>query len=161
MDAAVSHASLVEAFYAAFGRRDWAGMAACYHPDVTFRDEVFRLEGRRAAAMWHMLCEGGKDLRIEASGIAADGDRAKAHWVADYTFSGTGRKVRNAIDAEFRFRDGLIVDHRDAFSFWRWASQALGFTGLLLGWMPRLQQTVQARARANLDKFVQAHPEYA
>ncbi len=41
-------------------------MAACYHPAVTFSDEVFTdLEGARAAGMWLMLCERGENLRVE------------------------------------------------------------------------------------------------
>jgi ketosteroid isomerase-like protein len=152
--------ALVESFYAAFARRDWGAMAACYHPEAAFRDEVFDLSGKRIGAMWRMLLETGKDLRVEAGGFSAEGDDARAEWVAWYSFSATGRKVRNKVRARFRFKDGLIHRHRDSFGFWRWAAQALGPAGLFLGWMPRLQQKVQARARANLDKFVQAHPEY-
>ena len=156
-----SHASLLTTFFAAFSKRDWAGMAACYHPDVSFRDEVFSLKGKQAKAMWHMLCEGGKDMQVVASRISAEGQKGKAHWEATYTFSATGRKVKNVIDAEFKFKDGLIVSHWDEWSFWRWAAQALGPVGLFLGWMPRLQQKVQKRAAGNLEKFIMAHQEYA
>ncbi|MEP7356378.1 MAG: nuclear transport factor 2 family protein, partial [Anaerolineales bacterium] len=76
-----------------------------------------------------------------------------------YTFS-TGRKVLNIIDAEFQFQAGRIVAHRDRFSFWRWSRQALGPTGLLLGWTPLVHNKVRAIARARLDKFIQAHPAY-
>ncbi|HEV8312173.1 MAG TPA: hypothetical protein VGQ23_03840 [Burkholderiaceae bacterium] len=31
-----SHTDLFERFYAAFARRDWRGMAACYRSDVHF-----------------------------------------------------------------------------------------------------------------------------
>ena len=37
------NARLLQDFYSAFQRRDAAAMAACYHPDVHFRDEVFDL----------------------------------------------------------------------------------------------------------------------
>lgn len=156
-----AHAAVLTRFFAAFAKRDWAGMQACYHPEIKFRDAIFSIKGGRAKAMWHMLCENGKDLRVEASGISATGDAGKAHWDAYYTFSATGRKVVNRIDAAFGFKDGLIVSHRDEWSFWRWASQALGPAGLFLGWMPRLLQTVQAKANANLDAFIAKHPEYA
>ncbi len=155
-----AHKQLIESFYAAFARRDWARMAACYHPGAAFRDEIFSLEGKRIGAMWRMLLEAGADLRAEAKGISASGEDGKAHWSATYTFSATGRRVRNEVDARFRFKDGLIFRHRDDFGFWTWARQALGFPGLVLGWMPRLRQTVQAKANAGLDKFVKAHPEY-
>jgi hypothetical protein len=80
--------------------------------------------------------------------------------VATYTFSATGRKVVNAVDSRFTFKDGLILDERDDFSFWKWSRQALGPAGLFLGWMPRLLQTVQEKAHGNLEKFLAAHPEY-
>jgi hypothetical protein len=80
--------------------------------------------------------------------------------VATYTFSGTGRKVVNVVDSRFEFKDGKIVSERDDFGFWKWSRQALGWKGWILGWMPRLLQTVQERAKGNLDKFIAAHPEY-
>ena len=40
-------------------------------------------------------------------------ETGRAHWEADYTFSSTGRKVHNVIDATFEFEGGLIRAHRD------------------------------------------------
>jgi ketosteroid isomerase-like protein len=148
-----THAQLIERFYAAFAQRDWAGMAACYHPDVHFTDEVFDLRGTDAGMMWRMLCTNGRDLTIATSGIAADEARGRAHWEARYTFSATGRKVLNRIDAAFEFRDGLIVRHVDRFDFWRWSRQALGLPGWLLGWSGVLRAKVQARAAKGLADF--------
>jgi ketosteroid isomerase-like protein len=153
--------ALLDTYYACFARRDYLGMAACLHPAVSFKDPVFNLKGKGVAAMWHMLCEGGKDMSLKTSGIKAAEGEGKARWVADYTFSATGRKVRNVIDSRFHFKDGKIFAERDSFNFWRWSSQALGWQGFFLGWMPRLQQTVQHKANANLEKFILAHPEYA
>lgn len=151
---------LLESFYAAFARADWKRMGECYHPEARFRDEIFELEGRRIAAMWRMLLEAARDFRAAASAISAEGDAGRAHWTADYVFSATGRRVRNEVEAEFEFRDGLIFRHRDVFGFRRWASQALGPAGFFLGWTPYLRRKVRAGAAANLDKFVRAHPEY-
>ena len=39
-------------------------MIECYHPEIHFKDEVFNLNGKKVGAMWHMLCERGKDLEI-------------------------------------------------------------------------------------------------
>ncbi|HVH33578.1 MAG TPA: nuclear transport factor 2 family protein, partial [Tahibacter sp.] len=64
----------IDLFYRAFQRRDGATMAACYTPDATFRDPVFALQGERVGAMWRMLCERGKDLRVEFSDVRADGE---------------------------------------------------------------------------------------
>lgn len=152
--------ALLERFYAAFARGDHQGMSACYHPSVSFRDPIFKLKGKKVSAMWHMLCEGGKGTRIEASGIQAADDLGRARWVATYDFSATGRRVVNTVDSRFTLKDGLILDQRDDFSFWNWSRQALGPAGLFLGWMPRLLQTVQEKANGNLGKFLAAHPEY-
>ncbi|MBL8046671.1 MAG: nuclear transport factor 2 family protein [Anaerolineales bacterium] len=156
----ITPTDLIEKFYTAFQKRDYAGMAACYHPEIAFQDEVFTLKGKEAPAMWHMLCEGGKDLVVTFSGVEASETTGRAHWDAHYTFSSTGRKVHNIIDAEFKFKDGLIIEHRDRFDFWRWSHQALGPTGLFLGWTPLVRNRVQRTARARLDKFIQQHPEY-
>ncbi|MBK7906525.1 MAG: nuclear transport factor 2 family protein [Gemmatimonadetes bacterium] len=146
------HAALIARFYDAFQRRDAAAMAACYHRDVHFTDEVFPdLRGPQAGAMWAMLCARGKDLRVEPSAITADDAQGRARWDAWYTFSGSGRPVHNIIQAEFGFRDGLIVRHVDRFDFQRWARQALGVSGLVLGgtrFMRRKVQTTAARSLA-------------
>jgi hypothetical protein len=56
----------------------------------------------------------------------------------------------------FRFADGRIAEHEDSFGFHRWARQALGAPGLLLGWTPMLRSTVRRRAREALDEFMAA-----
>ncbi len=148
------HAQRIQDFYEAFSKRDHAAMAAQYHDEIHFADPVFPdLKGDQAKAMWHMLCERGKDLRIEFSGIEADDNTGRAHWEAWYTFSATGKKVHNVIDAQFTFRDGLIVDHKDSFDLYRWCKQALGLKGLLLGWAPPVQNAIRKQAGQGLAKF--------
>ena len=149
-----AHADLIANFYQAFSRRDGAAMGACYHPAVHFSDPVFDLHGEHARAMWQMLCARGRDLQIEFRDVSAEGEHGRAHWDAAYTFSGTGRKVLNRIDAAFRFRDGLIVRHQDSFDFYRWSRQALGLPGLLLGWSSLLQSKVKDQAAQSLDAFM-------
>jgi hypothetical protein len=151
---------LIETFYTAFAAKDYAAMQACYGPAPTFADAVFTLKGKEVGAMWHMLCEGGSDLMLTHRDVHADDSAGRAHWEARYTFGSTGRQVHNVIDAEFQFDRRLIAAHHDRFSFYRWSSQALGPTGLLLGWTPFIRNKVRATARARLDKFIQAHPAY-
>ncbi len=146
--------NVVQRFYDAFSRRDAAAMAACYTPDVRFDDEVFSLQGAEVGAMWAMLCASGKDMKLTVSNVRADGTRGSAHWDASYTFSGTGRKVLNRIDAEMQLRDGLIAVHRDRFDFWAWSRQALGLPGWLLGWSPMLRAKVRAGARQRLTDYI-------
>ena len=75
-------------------------------------------------------------------------------WVATYTFSKTGRKVVNKIKANMRFAGGKIVEHSDAFSLHKWASQAMGLVGWLLGWNRFFQQKIQNGARKSLVRFM-------
>jgi ketosteroid isomerase-like protein len=146
---------LIARFYSALGRRDAAEMGACYHADVTFSDPAFPdLHGDRARAMWAMLAERGSDLTVEFSGVTADDATGAAHWEARYTFSMTGKKVHNVIDARFAFRDGLIFTHTDTFDFHRWAGQALGVSGKLLGGTSFLQKKVQSTGAKALDAFI-------
>jgi len=155
-DAAVLHpnAALIDRFYDAFARREAAAMAACYHADVEFSDPVFpSLHGADAGKMWTMLCARGGDLRVVHAAAVADDHQGTAHWDAYYTFSATGRKVHNSVDATFAFRDGLIVRHVDEFSFYRWARQALGTSGLLLGWTPIVKNQVRATAGKGLAAY--------
>jgi uncharacterized protein len=146
--------ALIERFYSAFGERDGATMASMYAPDAKFHDPVFEdLSGEQAGAMWRMLTGRADDLRIDLLEHEADDERGSAHWQAHYTFTQTGRPVVNDIQADFRFRDGQIAQHVDDFSFYRWARQALGPTGLLLGWTPVVRSSVRRRARAGLEEF--------
>ncbi|MCC2545985.1 nuclear transport factor 2 family protein [Hymenobacter sp. BT175] len=149
------HEELLHRFYQSFQRRDHAGMAACYHPRASFRDGAFQLQGAaEVGAMWRMLCERGKDLALTYDHLRADDSHGQAVWDARYTFSQTGRRVHNHIQARFTFQDGKILTHHDEFSFWRWSRQALGPVGWLLGWTPLLQKKVQAGARQSLTAFM-------
>lgn len=158
-----THAQTIARLYAAFAALDASTMASCYADQVQFDDEVFSLRGKaQTMGMWRMLCANvnasGRDVwQLEVSGIEADAHHGRAHWEVRYRFSATARMVLNVIDAEFTFDDqGLIVAHRDRFNFWRWARQALGAPGWLLGWTPLLRGKVQAQAKANLQKFLSA-----
>ena len=153
------NAALIERFYTAFQARDAEAMRSVYAHDVVFSDPVFgELHGPQVGAMWAMLCGRSKDLSLNFTGVEADDERGRARWDARYTFTQTGRKVHNVIDAEFEFRDGLIVRHIDRFPFWRWSRQALGAPGWLLGWTPILRKKVQATVRKALDSYMRQNP---
>lgn len=153
------NATTIETFYTSFGKRDAEGMIACYAPDVEFSDPVFpALRGDEARAMWRMLTERAADLRVEASGIEADDASGRAHWDAYYTFSATGNKVVNRIDATFTFRDGKIARHNDRFDLRAWAAQALGLKGKLLGWLPSVQNAIRANADKGLRAYIAKRP---
>ncbi len=147
-------ADVITRFYNAFAQRDAQTMAACYADDVVFHDPAFgELRGERARNMWRMLCRAGKDLEVRASDIEADATTGRAHWEADYTFGTTGRKVHNVVDARFELRDGLITRHTDSFDFGRWAAQAFGPVGSVLGKTPVLPFVMRRLANRQLDGF--------
>jgi hypothetical protein len=157
MSGPAEHRALLQRFYAAFDQRDGAAMAVCYAPGARFDDPAFvGLHDDEPGAMWQMLTARSQDLTVDLVACAADGDRGSADWVARYTFGPTGRLVTNRVHSSFRFAGGLIAEQRDAFDFHRWARQALGPPGLLLGWTPLLRHKVQRTARAGLDAYLAA-----
>lgn len=152
-----AHVQLIETFYKAFDEGDGTAMAACYAPDVHFSDPVFTdLRGKQAGAMWQMLTDGPGEVRVELLEHDADDTTGTAHWKAHYIFTETGRPVINDIHAKFRFADGLIAEHHDSFSFYAWSRQALGVTGLLLGWTPIVKGAVRKKAAGMLAKYTKA-----
>jgi ketosteroid isomerase-like protein len=147
--------ALIEHFYTAFQQRDYATMQSCYADNAVFNDEAFiNLNAAEVKAMWEMLIKRGSDLELSFSNITATNTTATAHWVASYTFSATGRKVINRIDASFEIHEGKITKHTDSFSFYKWSSQALGMPGLLLGWTSFLRKKVQQKALVNLREYM-------
>lgn len=149
-----ANVELIQRFYQAFQQRDAETMAACYAEDVHFSDPVFTdLRGADAGDMWRMLCAKAQDFSLTFEGVTADEHSGQARWVASYTFSQTGNRVVNHIQASFRFRDGKISEHRDQFDLWRWAAQALGLKGRLLGWAPFVQNAIRQQAGKGLAAF--------
>ena len=158
----MAHANveLLTKFYSAFSACDADTMASCYHENAEFEDPAFSLHGKKeVVAMWTMLCstvkqKSGDVWKLNFSDIDADDVNGKAHWEPHYRFSATGRTVHNIIDARFTFKEGLIISHRDYFSFWRWSRKAFGPVGVLLGWTPFLRNKVRRQAAANLAAFM-------
>jgi hypothetical protein len=61
--------------------------------------------------------------------------------------------VHNRITAVLDLDGPLIRRHRDDFDFHRWAAQALGWRGRLLGWTPLVRNAVRREAARALEKF--------
>jgi len=152
-----SNEQLIETFYSAFASGNAEGMRNCYHQNVIFQDPAFGiLKGKDVGDMWTMLIERSKgNLEITFFDIEANNDTGSARWVADYLFSRTNRKVINEIQAQFEFKDGLIIRHTDHFDLWKWSKQALGMAGILLGWTGFMQNKIQNQAIQSLRKHQQ------
>jgi hypothetical protein len=149
-----ANAALLEKLYRGLDGKDHEAMASCYHPDATFRDIAFKLRGKKEIhAMWHMI--EGTDLRATFEVLHADESNGAVDLVDVYTFSDTGKKVRNVIRSDFRFRDGLIVEHEDTCSPLKWGVQALGVVpGVLMSLAPPARRFM---ARRKLDAFIADH----
>lgn len=152
--------NLAHRFYGAFQRKDYAEMARCYHEEALFSDPVFRhLNKKEVSKMWEMLLKRGKDLKVDFSIVHTNENVVKINWTASYTFSQTGRHVINQIDAQLELKDGLIFRHTDVFNLYKWSSQALGITGLLLGWTPFVKNGIRNKAMASLKKYMEKNPD--
>ena len=146
--------NIIEKFYIAFAQKDWQTMHSCYHQDVVFEDPAFgQLKGDDARKMWKMLCQQGKDLELTFSNISCAENEGSANWEAHYTFSKTGRKVHNIVSATFELKDGLIIKHTDQFNLHKWAGQALGLSGRILGGTSFFKKKLNAQTNSLLRKY--------
>lgn len=148
---------VIKRFYTAFQQRDYADMNSCYSDDIVFSDPAFGLlRGDEAKSMWEMLCKNAKDFSLTFSNIQLlDEEYATCNWTATYTFSKTGRRVVNHIKAFMKLKDGKITEHSDAFKLSKWAAQALGWKGALLGWTGFMKKKIQKNARKSLVAFIE------
>jgi ketosteroid isomerase-like protein len=146
---------LIETFYRALGNADIDGIRACYSPDILYSDPIFReLRGERAVLMWEMLLTRGGNVSVTFDQISASQRSGSGHWVAQYRFN--GRPVVNSIDSSFVFADdGRIVEHHDTFSVRKWAAQALGPAGKVVGWAPPLKSALHRTSARRLDSYQQ------
>jgi len=147
--------NIIIKFYTAFANADASQMCEYYHSNIQFRDPAFGLlKGNDVCQMWKMLIERSKgDVKIEFSDIKATDHIGSARWIATYHFGKTNRKVVNVIQAHFLFQDGLIIKHTDDFDIWKWAKQAFGLKGFLLGWTGFMQKKIQEQALLTLKKY--------
>ncbi len=152
----MDNSQIIEAFYAAFSRSDSKEMTQFYAENIQFEDPAFgKLQGTRAKSMWEMLIYRSKgDLKIEFTNIQANDKIGSAEWIATYHYGPKRRKVVNHVKANFKFDQGKITEHIDEFDFNKWASQALGLTGKLLGRTRFLRKKVQATTNNLLDNYM-------
>jgi len=152
----MNNENLIKQFYTSFAERNLNAMLECYHPDIVFQDPAFgRIEGKRACCMWKMLLsKKDSDLKVTFSTITANQSTGNAEWIAEYTLSDNGRKVKNVVKACFKFKEGKIIEHIDHFNLWKWSRQALGLPGYLLGWSPFMKKKIQHQLNKKLDKFI-------
>ncbi len=146
---------VAQRFYDAFTVRDHYTMGLLYAEHATFSDPVFQLlNAKGTRLMWQMLLSRAEDdFGIEFNVLEDSPSRARVDWVAQYTFSATGRPVTNHVHTEMQVVAGKIVQQQDTFDLWRWSRQALGARGALLGWTPIVRNKIRAQAAASLRDF--------
>ncbi len=146
----------INRFYTAFQQLDYTTMQSCYHAEAVFNDPAFGLlDANETRAMWEMLCKRAKDFSLVYGNIRLlDEEYTTCDWTASYLFGKTSRRVVNKITAHMKFKDGLIIEHTDAFDIYRWTRQAIGLPGLLFGWSPWMNKRIQKQAKEGLAKFM-------
>lgn len=147
---------LITQFYTAFQQKDFKIMQNSYADNAIFNDAVFsNLNATEVRAMWQMLISRGADIKLSFGDVKQSGDHVTAYWEAHYTFTATGKKVVNKINAQFQINNGKIVKHTDNFDFYKWAKQAFGFGGFILGWTNAFKGKVRQTAKKKLDDYLQ------
>lgn len=141
--------SALRRFYDAFASRDGETMASMYGPESTFEDPVFKLKGADIGKMWIGLTQRSKDFSLSYTIAQAGNGRGVVEWTARYLFGGK-RPVVNVILSEIEFENGKIARQVDRFDFPRWASQALGLAGSLLGRFEWFRRKVSRQGAAGL-----------
>ena len=104
--------------------------------------------------MWKMLCHSAKDLRVEYKIREVSESIARVHWEAFYSYGKSGRKVHNKVRAAFEFKDDKIIRHDDVFSLWKWATQAMGPNGQIIGWTSFFKKRLQLQSKEMLQRFL-------
>ncbi len=144
----------LQTFFSALRKRDFETMVECYHSEVVYTDPVFpELVGRRACAMWKLVCRKGIGLRISYSEIEASEIEGSARWEAAYTYLPTNRRVEKKVMARFEFADGKITRHTDTFDFDAWIKMAFGWKAVLFGRGASLKERERARALRELEQI--------
>lgn len=146
-------------FYDAFCAGDAATLERLYHPQVRFRDEVFAFDDRAGTmGMWRLLVRKEAGARFRYELLGADGEVATVRWTADYRFPPPdGSPVHNVITARLVVRDGLIVEHTDAFSWDAWSRQAFPWLHGASSW-PGVKQALKWGIRTVLAMQVARPP---
>lgn len=164
-----AHYNIVYSYFDAFKQLDWKTMQNCYTEEAIFLDAVMGgLYGEEIKAMWQMLLSRNKGIAITVKNMEFDGEEVinsagiagyycKVHWDAVYTFTPTGKKVHNKIISNIRVENDKIAEQFDQFGFYRWARQAFGLTGALLGWTPFFRKKVMNKARNNLKNYIEEY----
>lgn len=147
---------ILNQFYNAFSHGDYKRMNSFYHPEATFEDPAFgKLSSTEAKAMWKMLLSTKEESKFKVEFTIID--ESEATWKASYLFGKSKNQVINNVTSTFEFKDGLIIKHEDDFNLWKWTKQALGISGMLLGWSNFMKNKIQQTTKKRLTEFIKSN----
>ena len=140
---------VLERLFSAFASRDAEAMAACYADDALFEDPVFRLRGDDVRKMWRGLLGRARDFSVTWEVLEAADGNGRVRWTARYLYAG-GRPVVNEVISTLDVSGGLVTRQVDSWDFPRWAAQALGPAGKLLGGTGWFLRSARRKAAGSL-----------
>ncbi|SCY07660.1 SnoaL-like domain-containing protein [Nonlabens sp. Hel1_33_55] len=148
--------TLLTQFYKGLKNANASNMTALYKDNSHFKDPVFGdLHGEHAISMWHMLFSKNNQVKISYKIIEATPTYGKVQWTANYLNGSNKRPVTNHVTANFKLADGEIVNHVDSFNLSKWSRQALGVSGLLMGWSSFMKNQIQKKTNSLLDHYIE------
>lgn len=152
----MNNKEIIEKFYTSFSEGNSKGMTECYHKNVVFQDPVFgTLKGEKAFKMWEMLLSRKTDTtKISFENIVTNNDTGSVNWKAEYLYGKQKREVTNLVSANFKFKDGFIIQHIDTFDLYKWTKQAMGPVGYLMGWSTFMKNKIQKTTNEQLATYM-------
>lgn len=151
----MKNSEIIHNFYQSFSEGNAERMIANYHENIEFKDPAFgTLKGARAKNMWRMLLSRNNDIQISYEILEVTKTSAKVNWTARYNYGPQQRKVINHVTAYINFENAKIIKHTDEFSLWIWSRQALGISGLFLGWTGFMKKKIQQKTSHLLENYI-------
>lgn len=72
-----------------------------------------------------LLSQKKADTKVTFENINASVENGSANWQAKYVYGNKQRKVTNNVSAQFKFKDGKIIENIDSFNLWKWSQKRL------------------------------------
>lgn len=147
------NAVLIEELLGALSKGEGARLATFYTDDARYEDPLCgTVKGDRIGRMW-IVRTGEHRVGVDVHSHEAGDTKGQARWMQTTVHPETRRKIAVEVRSTFTFRDGRIAEQRDAFSFYRWARQALGMLGWTVGWTKSVRVSMQRGFHGELENL--------
>lgn len=147
---------VVERFYTAFSKSDYAVLASCLSQNIIYHDPIFGLlEADQVFNLWQMKCERLRNFSFEFSNIQElDREYVSCNWKISFFHRPTGDVVTMPGKAYMRIIDEKITEHSDGYKLSEWLAVTKGWKGKLLGWTHAMQRKEQNIYRKLLERYI-------